>query len=502
MKLTALLTFKNEEFYLKYTIEHLISQGFEIYLIDNESSDNSRSIAKRYLNKGVVTIDSIKTRGIFNLRKILKYEETIANTYNSDWFMHCDADEIRLPHWPYKKMSSAVLNADKKGFNAINFKEFIFMPEKGKDYTNKDYEKLMKYYYCYEPAPLHRLNLWKRQNGDVKLSHGGGHQVLFEGIKLYPKDFILKHYIFLSEEHAKSKYTKRNFSKYEVRTLGWHGFRANFEAQNLLIPPKYELKYSINNKLDSSNPLKKHMFYKFEKDSEQKIIDVNVNNSPVHFLHINKTGGSAISQTLIPLTPKYTNLHFHGHEVNFKSIPKGEFIYFGIRDPITKYISGFYTRQRKGFPRNNSDWSLGEKIAFRWFKTPEHLAVSLYDKSIFEKMKARFAINMIYHTKKKYKDWLNSIDYLKSREDDLIFVLRQENLTQDFNKLLKMLNIKDNIKLPTDNIGMHKNPSHLSYKLSKKSEKNLKKWYKKDYEFLSMINKLSKEKGWWTVHDS
>lgn len=271
MKLTALLTIKNEEYYLKYCIENLIKQGFEIYLIDNGSIDNSLEIARKYLHKGIVKIDYIDTGGVFKLEEILKFEENIANSYDSDWFMHCDADEIRLPHRPFKTIKDALIKVESLGYNAVNFHLFNFMPEDGKSYIGKNYEDEMKYYYFHSSEPFSQIKLWKKTENLISFGTSGGHRVFFENMKIYPNPFILKHYIFLSKQHAIDKYTKKSeYSQKEVQEYGWHGFRANFDEKRFHLPRKSQLKKLTNNIFDISDPTPEHLFYEWGNNQDYK----------------------------------------------------------------------------------------------------------------------------------------------------------------------------------------------------------------------------------------
>ncbi len=91
----------------------------------------------------------------------------------------------------------------------------------------------------------------------------------------------------------------------------------------------------------------------------------------VNFLHIGKTGGSAIRSSF----EKYSNkgkysLVFNRHSYFLTDVPKGEKIVFFIRDPISRFISGFYSRKRKGRPLYNVPWKDGEEEAFNLFETP------------------------------------------------------------------------------------------------------------------------------------
>ena len=63
MRIVALMTVRNEENYLNRCIQHLISQGVDICLIDNGSTDKTREIASAYLGKGVLRIEEIPFNG-------------------------------------------------------------------------------------------------------------------------------------------------------------------------------------------------------------------------------------------------------------------------------------------------------------------------------------------------------------------------------------------------------------------------------------------------------
>ena len=86
---------------LKHAIEeHLIGQGIDVHLIDNESTDATRRIAQCYLGNGVLGIETMPRRGVYSWRPILQRKESLAGEIDADWFMHVDADEIRLPPKP------------------------------------------------------------------------------------------------------------------------------------------------------------------------------------------------------------------------------------------------------------------------------------------------------------------------------------------------------------------------------------------------------------------
>lgn len=206
----------------------------------------------------------------------------------------------------------------------------------------------------------------------------------------------------------------------------------------------------------------------------------------IYFLHIGKTGGTALRTALENYSSRLYNFEFLRHKNTLKDVPEGEKVVFLTRDPITRFVSGFYSRQRKGAPRYKSKWKRGEKMAFERFKTANELAESLSSKNLKRKKEGLEAMKSIMHIKSSYWDWFKNEKYLTRRINDILFVGRQERLNEDFERLKKILRISNKVKLPTDPIEMHKNPRSVKKYLSKKAKQNLKNWYEKDYQFLNI----------------
>lgn len=206
----------------------------------------------------------------------------------------------------------------------------------------------------------------------------------------------------------------------------------------------------------------------------------------IHFLHIGKTGGSAVKYVLKDFvkTPEYS-LKLHGHEITLKDIPKGDSVIFFLRDPVSRFISGFYSRQRKGRPRYHSEWSPQEKEVFEHFTTPNEIAVSLANERAEDHALAIMAMQSVQHFK-PYKEWYVDFDYFESRFEDILFVGFQESLDADFMKLKKILKIPQSITLPTDDIIAHRNPKDINKSIDEKGVKALIKWYSDDYRFMSL----------------
>jgi len=227
----------------------------------------------------------------------------------------------------------------------------------------------------------------------------------------------------------------------------------------------------------------------------------------VHFLHIGKTGGTAFIEALnnIGLLKKAprkimyaeTNSYIiclHNHSFSLKDVPIGEKVFFFVRDPIQRFISGFYGRKRQDRPRYNIPWSNWEKEAFNRFNTPNDLAISLDSENQETRESALKAMRSIQHVSTFLSGWTGSITYLKSRENDIIFIGFQENLDSDLRELGKIFNLTDNFKLPKDNVKKHKTPHYYSKEMNEQAIKTLKSWYENDYKIFELCQSIASKK--------
>lgn len=261
MKVVALLAVRNEEYYLERCLTHLYEQGVETCLIDNESTDRTVEIARDFLHRGLFRIEQFPFNGIYEWLEILKYKSLLAQEIDADWFIHYDADEICEAPKPFTNLVEGIKDADKKGCNAINFDEFVFTPTStGEAYEGKDYVKEMKHYYYFRPDVLRLVRIWKDTGVQVDLAPSGGHSATFVNRRIYPQNFILRHYILLSKAHAMEKYGKRHYDPREL-AKGMNVKRASFNPENIKFPDKKRLKrVSENGEWDRSDPWTRHFF--------------------------------------------------------------------------------------------------------------------------------------------------------------------------------------------------------------------------------------------------
>jgi hypothetical protein len=221
---------------------------------------------------------------------------------------------------------------------------------------------------------------------------------------------------------------------------------------------------------------------------------MSVTSHIVHVLHIGKTGGTAVKHALAPvLSTAVPGLQLHQHQTRLRDIPCGEQVVFFVRDPISRFVSGFHSRQRQGQPRHNFPWSDGERQAFAQFSTPAELGIALSSLDSDRRTAALQAMKNIGHVRSSYWDWFDNEAYFLSRTRDLFFIGFQETLAEDFGRLRCKLHLRDTVRLPDDDVLAHRSPSGLDRELNEAARRNLTQWYARDYRFVELCREIAHE---------
>jgi glycosyltransferase involved in cell wall biosynthesis len=274
MRVVAIIQAFNEERFVARCIEHLREQGVFVYFIDDASSDATLTIAERYLGRGVIEIERLSPHDDHNWREICRRKEDLATRIDADWLIHHDVDEFRISPGRGQSLVDALGQFDKAGYNAVNFQEFTFVPTlEAPDHDHPEFERTMRSYYAFAPFHPHRLNAFKRQDGPVELAWSGGHQVRFEGLAPAPVSLYMRHYLFLSREHAIRKYVRHRPFAAETLAAGWHSFRPRLRPEMIVLPPARNLlRYRGDRKLDASAPRVRHVLDDLVDSHEARLV--------------------------------------------------------------------------------------------------------------------------------------------------------------------------------------------------------------------------------------
>lgn len=206
-----------------------------------------------------------------------------------------------------------------------------------------------------------------------------------------------------------------------------------------------------------------------------------------HLIHIGKTAGTALKWALDPVvcTGRY-ELRLHDHEVTLTDVPRGERVFFTVREPIDRFVSGFYSRRRQGQPRYHYPWSPQEETAFRTFATADSLAAALSCSDQERQTAAVAAMNSIQHVRDSYWRWFDSPRYFTGRLEDVLLILWTPALTESFAQLCGLLEVRGDVGLPGDGVSAHRGPGGIDRTISEPARANLRTWYASDYAFLQL----------------
>jgi len=216
--------------------------------------------------------------------------------------------------------------------------------------------------------------------------------------------------------------------------------------------------------------------------------------TPVHFLHFGKTGGTALKDGLAKVAQEKSWLRLHNHSTRLLDISPGEQVIFFLRDPITRFVSGFYSRQRQGQPRYFSPWSSAEAAAFSVFRTANELGEALSSENDVPRASAQMAMRAIEHVRDSYWRWLGNPEILGRRSGDIFFIGQQENLADDAKALAKLLGVAA-LDLPDDDVRAHRNPANVDKTLSPEALANLQRWYQPDFQAIELCRELARRAG-------
>lgn len=226
-RVIALMTSYNEADIIYYTIKRLVDQGIEVYLIDNWSTDATVSTAKKLLGNGLLGIERFPPEGparFYEWTQLLRRVEQLSNTLDADWFIHHDADEVRQTLWIGTNLKEGLYHVDQCKCNAVDHTCIVFPPVD--DYfQGGDPETYFNYYeFGNRPGHFLQIKAWKNLGIAVSLAASGGHEVQFQGRRVYPYKFLLKHYPIRSQTHGRKKVLSERKPRLspEERARGWH----------------------------------------------------------------------------------------------------------------------------------------------------------------------------------------------------------------------------------------------------------------------------------------
>ena len=225
---TAFVPVFNEADVLRSCVEHHLANGVAVHLIDNWSTDGSWELARELASDPQVTVERFPSAGpssTYEWAAILGRIEVLAATGAHDWALLADADEARLPPWPSRTLREGLWAVDQHGFTAVDHTVLTFPPTDDTFVPGSDPQRHFSHAEFWAgPGFAPQLKAWKRLAWPARLVPSGGHEAEFEGRRVFPFNFLDKHYPIRSQQHGERKVFGERVPRWTVeeRDRGWH----------------------------------------------------------------------------------------------------------------------------------------------------------------------------------------------------------------------------------------------------------------------------------------
>ena len=231
VRCAAVLCVRNERAHIRRAIADFVGQGIDVAIIDHDSSDGTREICEEFLGAGVLAVEPLAWAGAFDLTAQLQAKQELVDRLDHDWLIHADADEWLQSPVPGETLLEGIERLDASGCDAINFEEFVFLPDDGGIREPLDCRREFLDYYFFAPGERRLMRAWRHRMGYSNLG-SGGHQLSGSEPKVAGQNFILRHYPVLSQAHAIEKYAHRKFADADI-AKGWHHNRMGLDGERL-----------------------------------------------------------------------------------------------------------------------------------------------------------------------------------------------------------------------------------------------------------------------------
>ena len=242
ISICAIICIRNEFAYLKVLIPYLFRQKIDVVIVDHGSTDQSIEYVQSKWNQPVIGLFKIPFKGSFSLSEQMRTKNKVQKMLYHDWILHHDADEI-MHHYDGRTLREAIEEADREGYNVLNFDEFVFLPEPQQDFTGRNYLREATRYYYFQTDAFRLQRAFRREIHTNDPAYNG-HKIFDERVRLFPQNHILRHYIGLSQKHLLNKYLSRTFDSEDL-AKGWHKNRLDIHKNDLLLPGNHALIHEL-----------------------------------------------------------------------------------------------------------------------------------------------------------------------------------------------------------------------------------------------------------------
>ena len=226
-RVVAFMAAYNEEDIIVQSIKKWTDQGISVHVLENWSSDATYDLAKQLENRLPVTVERFPKEGpsqFFDWGAMLARIEVLSGEIEADWFVRRGADEVLRSPWPGLSYKDSLYLVDQAGFNCVDHTIVEFHPVDDGFEAGMDHEAYFKHFDFKHLSHPFQRKAWKNVGRPISTIPSAGHDVIFEGRRVYPFKFLLKHYSFRSQEHGEKKVFRERKARWNPgeRARGWH----------------------------------------------------------------------------------------------------------------------------------------------------------------------------------------------------------------------------------------------------------------------------------------
>ncbi len=209
----------------------------------------------------------------------------------------------------------------------------------------------------------------------------------------------------------------------------------------------------------------------------------------IHFLHVGKAAGTQMRHVIRQINENRAfkrKVVKHPHPVELLDLPERQDWFFSIRDPVTRFKSGFYARKRRDhIAAKYREPSVYEKLALERFAHANDLAEALFAPGQRGR-DATAAIRSCRHNCRNLVDWFKYCGYVFEVRPP-IWIIRQEQFQADLDVFLSRIGYDGPLDIAT---ASDRRSNIADYdgipELSETAKANLRRWYVQDYAFIDL----------------
>ena len=226
-RVVAFMAAYNEADIIVRSIEKWTDQGVSVHVLENWSNDATYDLAKQLAGRLPVTVERFPSSGpsrYFDWGAMLARIEELAGEIEADWFVRRGADEVLTSPWPGLSYKDGLYLVDRAGFNCVDHTIVEFHPVDEGFEAGMDHEAYFKHFDFKHLSHRFQRKAWKNYGRPIVTIPSAGHDVIFDGRRVYPYKFLLKHYSFRSQKHGEKKVFHERKARWSPaeRARGWH----------------------------------------------------------------------------------------------------------------------------------------------------------------------------------------------------------------------------------------------------------------------------------------